>query len=58
MVNLQSTCDQGTTDFTGTPIGAFKPISKYKRKSQGDHNLWILSLENPSKLALVYTSCH
>lgn len=58
MVNLQSTCDQGTTDFTGTPIGAFKPISKYKRKSQGDQNLWILSLENPSKLALVYTSCH
>lgn len=39
MVNLQSTCDQGTTDFTGTPIGAFKPISKYKRKSQGDQNL-------------------
>lgn len=27
MVDLQSTCDQGTTDFTGTPIGAFKPIS-------------------------------
>lgn len=58
MVNLQSTCDQGTTDFTGIPTGAFKPISKYKKKSQGDQNLWILSLENPSKLALVYTSCH
>lgn len=57
MVDLQSTCDQGTTDFTGTPIGAFKPIST-KKKSQGDQNLWILSLENPSKLALVYISCH
>ena len=32
MVNLQSTCDQGTTDFTGIPTGAFKPISKYKKK--------------------------
>lgn len=39
MVNLQSTCDQGTTDFTGIPTGAFKPISKYKKKSQGDQNL-------------------
>ena len=38
MVDLQSTCDQGTTDFTGTPIGAFKPIST-KKKSQGDQNL-------------------
>lgn len=38
MVDLQSTCDQGTTDFTGTPIGAFKPIST-KKKSQGDRNL-------------------
>lgn len=58
MVDLQSTCDQGTTDFTGTPISAFKPMSKKKKKSQGDRNLWILSLENPSKLALVYISCH
>ena len=31
MVDLQSTCDQGTTDFTGTPIGAFKPISTKKK---------------------------
>lgn len=34
MVDLQSTCDQGTTDFTGTPIGAFKPISTKKKKSR------------------------
>ena len=34
MVDLQSTFDQGTTDFTGTPTGAFKPISKYKKKKK------------------------
>lgn len=34
MVDLQSTFDQGTTDFTGTPTGAFKPISKYKKKKE------------------------
>lgn len=32
MVDLQSTCDQGTTDFTGTPISAFKPMSTKKKK--------------------------
>ena len=39
MVDLQSTCDQGTTDFTGTPISAFKPMITKKKKSQGDRNL-------------------
>lgn len=40
MVDLQSTFNQGTTDYTETPTGAFRPIGKYqKKKNQEGWNL-------------------
>lgn len=34
MVDVQSTSNQATTDYTGIPTGAFKPIGKYKKTKQ------------------------
>lgn len=49
MADIQSTFNQGTTSYTGTPTGAFKPIGKCrkKKKNQGGCNL--------STVSLVYT---
>lgn len=32
MVDVQPTFNQATTDYTGTPTGACRPIGKYKKK--------------------------
>lgn len=34
MVDVQSTSNQATTDYTGIPTGAFKPIGKYKKQNK------------------------
>lgn len=34
MVDVQSTSNQATSDYTGIPTGAFKPIGKYKKQNK------------------------
>lgn len=34
MADIQPTFNQGTTSYTGTPTGAFKPIGKCRKKKK------------------------
>lgn len=54
MVDVQSTFSQATTDYTGTPTGACRPIGKLKKKKSGRLkfvNIFSVSIQNSSGIS-------